>query len=63
MTFFRDRADGPIHAISFSVVDDGVTVASVKAIHLKGVPQAKLRKHIKNVLGRTQCSVWAGAAG
>ncbi len=51
MTFFRDRADGPIHAVAFSVVEDGETVATVKPIHLKGVPQAKLRKHIKNVLG------------
>ena len=51
MTFYRDRADGPIHAISFCVVEDGVAVATVKTIHLKGVPQSKLRKHIKNVLG------------
>ncbi|MGC1309361.1 MAG: hypothetical protein WA885_19240 [Phormidesmis sp.] len=51
MTFFRDRADGPIHAISFSVVEDGKTVTNVKPIHLKGVPQSKLRRHIKNVLG------------
>ncbi|MGB7086247.1 MAG: hypothetical protein WBD47_11895 [Phormidesmis sp.] len=51
MTFYRDRADGPIHAIAFSVVDDGEAVTSVKPIHLKGVPQSKLRKHIKNVLG------------
>ena len=51
MTFYRDRADGPIHAISFSVLEDGGAVANVKPIHLKGVPQSKLRKHIKNVLG------------
>ena len=51
MTFYRDQADGPIHAVAFSVVEDGVAVATVKTIHLKGVPQSKLRKHIKNVLG------------
>ena len=51
MTFYRDRADGPIHAVAFSVVEDGVAVATVKPIHFKGVPQSKLRKHIKNVLG------------
>ncbi len=51
MTFYRDRADGPIHAISFSVLEDGEAISSVKPIHLKGVPQSKLRKHIKNVLG------------
>lgn len=51
MTFFRDRTDGPIHAISFTVVEAGETVTSIKAIHLKGVPQTKLRHHIKNVLG------------
>jgi len=51
MTFFRDRADGPIHAVAFSVVEDEEAVATVKPIHLKGVPQAKLRRHIKNVLG------------
>ena len=51
MVFYRDRADGPIHTISFCVVEDGVAVATVKTIHFKGVPQSKLRKHIKNVLG------------
>ncbi|PZO52318.1 MAG: hypothetical protein DCF15_13960 [Phormidesmis priestleyi] len=51
MTFYRDRADGPIHALEFAVIDNGVAVAEVKAIHLKGVPQSKLRSHIKNVLG------------
>ena len=51
MTFYRDRADGPIHALEFSVIEAGETVSRVEAIHLKGVPQAKLRQHIKNVLG------------
>ncbi len=51
MTFYRDRADGPIHALEFVVIDQGETVANVNAIHLKGVPQAKLRSHIKSVLG------------
>ena len=51
MTFFRDRADGPIHALEFTVVDQGKAISTVRAIHLKGVPQAKLRSHIKNVLG------------
>lgn len=50
MTFYRDRADGPIHALEFAVIDQGETVANVNAIHLKGVPQAKLRSHIKSVL-------------
>lgn len=50
MTFYRDRADSPIHAIEFSVIDKGKTVGRVEAIHLKGVPQAKLRQHIQNVL-------------
>ena len=51
MTFYRDRADGPIHAAEFSVVDEGETISRVEAIHLKGVPQAKLRQHIQNVIG------------
>ena len=51
MNFYRDRADGPIHAVEFSVIEEGRAIALVKAIHLKGVPQAKLRSHIKNVLG------------
>ena len=51
MTFYRDRADGPIHALEFAVLDQGQAISSVKPIHLKGVPQAKLRSHIKNVLG------------
>ena len=51
MTFYRNRADGPIHAVEFSVVDEGETVSRVEPIHLKGVPQAKLRQHIQNVLG------------
>ena len=50
MTFYRDRADGPIHAVEFTVVDDGQTLKRVKPIHLKGVPQSKLRSHIKNVI-------------
>lgn len=44
-------ADEPIHAVEFSVIEQGETVSRVEAIHLKGVPQAKLRLHIKNVLG------------
>ena len=51
ITFYRDRADGPIHAVEFSVIDQGKAISQVRAIHLKGVPQAKLRSHIKNVLG------------
>jgi hypothetical protein len=51
MIFYRDRADGPIHAIEFVVIDDGQTLSRVSPIHLKGVPQTKLRSHIKNVLG------------
>ncbi|MGB3292594.1 MAG: hypothetical protein WBB01_06400 [Phormidesmis sp.] len=51
MTFYRDRADGPIHAVEFSVIEKGKAIAHVKAIHLKGVPQSQLRSHIKNVLG------------
>lgn len=50
MTFYRDRADGPIHAVEFTVVEDGQTVKRVNPIHLKGVPQLKLRGHIKNVI-------------
>ncbi|MGC1306645.1 MAG: hypothetical protein WA885_05405 [Phormidesmis sp.] len=30
MTFYRDRADGLIHAVAFSVVEDGVAVTNVK---------------------------------
>ena len=51
MTFYRNTANGPIHAVEFSVVDEGETISRVEAIHLKGVPQAKLRQHIQNVLG------------
>ncbi len=51
MTFYRDRADGPIHAIEFAVIDQGKAISKVEPIHLKGVPQTKLRSHIKNVLG------------
>lgn len=50
ITFYRDRADGPIHAIEFAVVDQGQSLSQVKPIHLKGVPQAKRRSHIHNVL-------------
>ena len=51
MIFYRDRVDGPVHAIEFVVVKDGQTLSRVNPIHLKGVPQTKLRSHIKNVLG------------
>ena len=50
MVFYRDRADGPIHALEFCVTDKGKTVKKVKPKHLKGVPQRQLRAHIKQVL-------------
>jgi len=51
MVFYRDRADGPIHAIEFCVTDNGKLVKRVKPKHLKGVPQRQLRAHIKQVIG------------
>ncbi|WP_227500088.1 hypothetical protein [Synechococcus sp. PCC 7335] len=50
MVLYRDRADGPIHAIEFIVVEDGQTLSRVTPIHLNGVPQTKLRSHIRNVI-------------
>lgn len=50
MVFYRDRADGPIHAISFCVTENGKVVKKVKPKHLKGVPQRQLRAHIKQVI-------------
>ena len=50
MVFYRDRADGPIHAIEFYVTDNGEVVKKVKPKHLKGVPQRQLRSHIKQVI-------------
>ena len=51
VTFYRDRADGPIHAVEFAVIEEGQAISTVKPIHLKGVPQSRLRRHIKYVLG------------
>ena len=51
MLFFQDRADGKRHALQFTVLDEGVKIDGVKAVHLKGMSQKALRKHIKNVLG------------
>lgn len=51
MVFYRDRSDGPIHAIEFCVTERGEIVKRVKAKHLKGVPQRQLRAHIKQVIG------------
>lgn len=51
MIFYRDRADGPIHALEFCVTDNGELVKQVKPKHLKGVPQRQLRSHIKQVIG------------
>ncbi|MGB3297627.1 MAG: hypothetical protein WBA76_05100 [Phormidesmis sp.] len=51
MLFFQDRADGKRHALQFTVLDQGVKIDGVKAVHLKGMSQKALRKHIKNVLG------------
>ena len=51
MVFYRDRADGPIHAIEFCVTSNGKLVKRVKPKHLKGVPQRQLRSHIKQVIG------------
>lgn len=51
MVFYRDRADGPIHAIEFCVTHKGELVKKVKPKHLKGVPQRQLRNHIKQVIG------------
>lgn len=50
MVFYRDRADGPIHALEFCVTDKGQVVKRVKPKHLKGVPQRQLRAHIKQVI-------------
>ena len=50
MVFYRDRSDGPIHAIEFCVTDNGQVVKRVKPKHLKGVPQRQLRSHIKQVI-------------
>ena len=50
MVFYRDRADGPIHAIEFCVTDKGELVKKIKPKHLKGVPQRQLRAHIKQVI-------------
>lgn len=51
MVFYRDRADGPIHAVEFCVTENGQLVKKVKPKHLKGVPQRQLRVHIKQVIG------------
>lgn len=52
MVFYRDRANGPIHAIEFYVVDEeGELIKKVKPSHLKGVTQRQLRSHIKQVIG------------
>ncbi|MGC1306643.1 MAG: hypothetical protein WA885_05395 [Phormidesmis sp.] len=49
--FFQDRADGRKHAVQFTALDGGVKIDGVKAVHLKGMSQKALRRHIKNVLG------------
>ena len=49
--FFQDRADGRKHAVQFTALEGGEKIDGVKAIHLKGMSQKALRKHIKNVLG------------
>ncbi|MEL6161966.1 MAG: hypothetical protein AAFR18_22380 [Cyanobacteria bacterium J06627_32] len=51
MVFYRDRSDGPIHAVEFCVTDKGQLVKKVMPKHLKGVPQRQLRSHIKQVIG------------
>ena len=51
LLFFQDRADGKRHALQVTVLDEGEKIDGVKAIHLKGMSQKALRKHIKNVLG------------
>ena len=61
MVFYRDRADGPIHAISFCVTDKGQVVKKVKPKHLKGVPQRQLRAHIKQVIGLLKVEFGDGA--
>ena len=50
MVFYRNRADGPIHAIAFYVTDNGQVVKRIKPKHLKNVPQRQLRAHIKQVI-------------
>ena len=49
--FFQDRADGRKHAVQFTALEGGEKIDGVKAIHLKGMSQKALRRHIKNVLG------------
>ena len=49
--FFQDRADGRKHAVQFTALEAGEKIDGVKAVHLKGMSQKALRRHIKNVLG------------
>ncbi|MEM6452497.1 MAG: hypothetical protein AAF703_19545 [Cyanobacteria bacterium P01_D01_bin.105] len=51
LLFFQDRADGKRHALQFTAFDRGEKIDGVKAIHLKGMSQKALRRHINNVLG------------
>ena len=42
--YWRDRADGPIHAIGINVYEDGELAAKVEPKHCRGMHQNKLRR-------------------
>ena len=42
--YWRDRADGPIHAIGINVYEDGKLTAQVEPEHCRGMHQNRFRK-------------------
>ncbi|MGI8933348.1 MAG: hypothetical protein ACR2FS_04665 [Phormidesmis sp.] len=51
LVFYRDAADGPIHAVGVEVYDDGELVTQIEAKHCKGMHQDKLRGVLQQWVG------------
>lgn len=51
IVFYRDSADGSIHAVSIKVYDNGKPVTQVEPKHCKGMHQDKLRGKLEQWVG------------
>jgi hypothetical protein len=51
VVFYRDAADGPIHAVAIEVYDGGELIATVEPKHCKGMHAEKLRGVLQQWIG------------
>jgi hypothetical protein len=60
IVFYRDVADGPIHAVGIEVYDGGELITTVEPKHCKGMHQNKLRGVLQQWIGVVKVRHGAG---